>query len=94
VSPLTYQYFNQNFGANGSFKNFWQVNINGHYRVEGNDFYEPRVAGRVFKAPQNFVLNWNLSTNRAKMLSGGFWYSDQWMANGHGGHGNDLELFL
>jgi hypothetical protein len=93
VSPLTYQYFNQNFGANGSFKNFWQVNINGHYRVEGNDFYEPRVAGRVFKAPQNFVLNWNLSTNRAKMLSGGFWYSDQWMANGHGGHGNDLELF-
>ncbi|MDB5128372.1 DUF5916 domain-containing protein [Mucilaginibacter sp.] len=93
VSPSTYQYFNQNFGANGSFKNFWQVNINGHYRVEGNDFYEPRVVGRVFKAPQNFVLNWNLSTNRAKVLSGGFWYSDQWMANGHGGHGNDLELF-
>jgi hypothetical protein len=93
VNPSAYQYFNQNFGLFGNFKNFWYANINGHYRRQGNDFYEPRVAGRVYQAPENFVLNWNLSTNRAKMFSGGFWYSDQWVANGFGGHGNDLELF-
>lgn len=93
VNPSAYQYFNQNFGGFGQFKNFWQFNVNAHYRHAGQDFYEPRVAGLVYQAPENFVLNCNLNTNRSKRLSGGFWYSDQWIANGYGGHGNDLELF-
>jgi hypothetical protein len=94
VNPTAYQYFNQNFGGFGTFKNLWQVNINAHFRRQGQDFYEPRTAGRVYKNPQNFMLNWNLSTNRSKMLSGGFWYSDTWVWNDHHAHGNDLELFL
>ncbi|RFZ82808.1 hypothetical protein DYU05_11630 [Mucilaginibacter terrenus] len=94
VTPSIFQYFNQNFGGFGTFKNLWQANINGHYRVEGNDFYEAHQDGQVFKRPENFALNWNLSTNRAKMFSGGFWYSDQWVSNGYKGHGNDLELFF
>ncbi|MBL4676216.1 MAG: carbohydrate binding family 9 domain-containing protein [Mucilaginibacter sp.] len=94
VTPSSYQAFNQNFGGFGTFKNLWQWNINAHYRVEANDYYEPRVAGLLFKRPENFVVNWNLSTNRAKKLSGGFWYANQFYNNGHGGRGNDLELFL
>ncbi|WP_374948522.1 DUF5916 domain-containing protein [Mucilaginibacter sp.] len=93
VNPAAYQYFNQNFGGNGTLKNFWQININAHYRRQGQDFYEPRVAGLMYNSPENFVLNWNLSTNRAKRLSGGFWYGDQWIANNYGGRGHDLELF-
>lgn len=94
VSPGAYQYFNENFGGNGTFKNFWQVNINAHWRRRGQDFYEPRIAGLMYQSPQNFMLNWNLATNQAKKVSGGFWYSDQWVNNGFGGHGNDLELFF
>nr|WP_294942262.1 DUF5916 domain-containing protein [uncultured Mucilaginibacter sp.] len=93
VNASNYQNFNQNFGAFGTFKNLWQANINGHYRFEGNDFYEARN-GERYRSPRNFMLNWNLSTNRSKMVSGGFWYSDTWVWNGYGGHGNDLELFL
>jgi hypothetical protein len=93
VTPAAYQYFNQNFGFFGSFKNFWQTNINAHHRQRGNDFYEPRIAGLVYKAPENFVLNLNLATNRAKMFSGGIWYGTQWVANGHNGKGHDLEVF-
>ncbi|MBD1393574.1 DUF5916 domain-containing protein [Mucilaginibacter glaciei] len=93
VNPTSYQYFNQNFGGFGQLKNFWQININGHYRRQGQDFYEPRVAGLVYRSPENFVLNWNLNTNRAKRLSGGFFYSDQWVANNFGGHGHDIEGF-
>ena len=92
VSPADYQYFNQNFGGYGTLKNLWQVNINAHYRFEGNDFYEARKDGQGYRAPQNFVLNWNLNTNRSKVLSGGFFYSDVWVKLFHG-HGNDLELF-
>jgi len=92
VFPSAYQYFNQNFGMYGSLKNFWNININAHLRQEGNDFYEPRVAGYVFKEPQNAILNLNLSTNRAKVLSGGFFYSNRWL-NRYRGHGTDLELF-
>ncbi|RWY52622.1 hypothetical protein EPL05_10455 [Mucilaginibacter gilvus] len=94
VNPAVYQYFNQNFGGFGTFKNLWQVNINAHFRKEGVDYYESHVADRPYAAPQNFMLNWNLSTDRSKILSGGFWYSDTWVWNARYGHGNDLELFL
>jgi hypothetical protein len=92
VSPYGYQYFNQNFGAEANFKNFWYANFNGHIRLSGNDFYEPRVAGRVFKTPETFVLNFNLQTNQAKMFSLGMFYSNAWL-NRFNGKGNDLELY-
>jgi hypothetical protein len=94
VNPSAYQYFNQNFGTFFNFKNFWQGDINAHYRKQGQDFYEPRVDGRVYLAPQNFSLNFNLNTNEAKRLSGGFWYGNIWSNNNFGGKGTDLELYF
>jgi len=94
VNPSAYQYFNQNFGTFFNFKNFWQGDINAHYRKQGQDFYEPRVDGRVYLAPQNFSLNFNLNTNEAKRLSGGFWYGNIWSNNTFGGKGTDLELYF
>ncbi len=92
IEPSAYQYFNENFGAYFSLKNFWNININAHHRQQGNDFYEPRVNGLVYKSPQNEVLNFNLNTNRSKKLSGGFFYSNKWLHSFHG-HGTDIELF-
>lgn len=92
VSPSAYQYFNQNFGAEANFKNFWYANFNGHIRMSGNDFYEPRVPGRVFRTPETFVFNLNLQTNDAKPFSLGVFYSNVWL-NRFNGKGNDLELF-
>ncbi|TSD64765.1 carbohydrate binding family 9 domain-containing protein [Inquilinus sp. KBS0705] len=90
--PSSYQAFNQNFGGFANFKNNWYANINGHVRLNSNDFYESRTAGLVFKRPETFILNWNLRTSQAKQLWGGFWLGNQW-ANRYNGTGTDLELF-
>ncbi len=92
VSPYSYQYFNQNFGAGANFKNFWYANFNGHIRMSGNDFYEPRVPGRVFKTAESFIFNLNLQTNQAKPFSVGIFYSNAWL-NRFNGKGNDLKVF-
>lgn len=92
VKPAAYQYFNQNFGANAGFKNFWSASFDGHVRLSGNDFYEPRVGNRVFRTPETFVLNFNLETNRARMFSGGLFYSNKWL-NRFSGKGNDYAAY-
>ncbi len=65
----------QNFGVNGNFnvrfKNLWNggVNINGG--PHSNDFYEPRVYGRVFRNKGRINLNSYWESNSAKKLSWG-----------------------
>jgi hypothetical protein len=39
------------------------------YNAQGNDFYEPRVSGRVFKTSQRFRYNAWFNTNRSKKYS-------------------------
>ncbi|MDB5125059.1 MAG: hypothetical protein JWP94_3188 [Mucilaginibacter sp.] len=72
--PSAYQYLNENLGAYFSLKNFWQVNLNFGHQQQGNDFYEPRTAGRVYQAPAGNMMGFNINTNRAKRLHGGLFF--------------------
>ncbi len=51
--PFGYQSININYNFNGQLKNAWYVGSNLFFSPTGNDFYEPRHDGRVFKFPMN-----------------------------------------
>jgi hypothetical protein len=70
-NPSAYQYFNQTIGGYANLKNFWGVNFRVQHTGEANDFYEPRVAGRVFRVPGSYMMGLNAFTNQAKRLFGG-----------------------
>jgi len=68
--PGDYQSMNINVNINGQLKNLWYVGLFTGYNANGNDFYEPRIDGRVFKAPASWVIDAWFNTNEAKnMLS-------------------------
>ncbi|HEY0055178.1 MAG TPA: DUF5916 domain-containing protein [Pedobacter sp.] len=55
------------------FKNFWTLNLRASYNFEGNDFYESRTSGRVFRAPAQRFIRSTVNTNRTKDYQlGGF----------------------
>lgn len=61
-----YQTFQTNVNANVQLKNLWFVGAFVGYVPEGNDFYEPRVAGRSFRSPQRLQFNPWFETNGTK----------------------------
>ncbi len=64
--PDAYQVFSYNGNINGQLKNLMQTGINLNYNHAGNDFYEPRVAGRVYKSPSGASFGGWLNSNQAK----------------------------
>ena len=68
-------YGNQ-MGFNGyvKFKNNYNVNVNGLYSTDINDYYEPRVMGRYYINPKLYQYNINLNTDNRKPLSFYFHY--------------------
>lgn len=74
-TPRSYQSFSANAGGWMRFKNFWSMNMNLDRQFGGNDFYEARSFGRVFKTPSSLGFNANMNTNNAKKLSGGGYFS-------------------
>ncbi|HEY0900291.1 MAG TPA: DUF5916 domain-containing protein [Sphingobacteriaceae bacterium] len=76
VKPGDFQSFGIYPGAWIQFKNFWTMNLNFDWQPEGNDFYEPRSSGKVFKAPATFGYNINFNSNQSKRYSiGGYFAS-------------------
>ncbi|MEO7049762.1 MAG: DUF5916 domain-containing protein [Ferruginibacter sp.] len=70
-SDGAFQSLNINSNVNGTLRNLWDVGLSAHHDTKGNDFYEPRKAGRVFKTPSaNGAEIW-LNSNQAKKYSGG-----------------------
>lgn len=67
--PRQYQDFRLNGNVNGQLKNLWQVGINGDIQPQRNDFYEPRVAGRMVIRPASWMKGFWVNTNRAKKYS-------------------------
>jgi len=49
----TYQVASLNANFNGQLKNLWYIGMFTNLREEGNDFYEPRVKGKVFRSPRS-----------------------------------------
>lgn len=91
-NPSAYQYLNGTLGLNLNLKNFWYVFLNYNHQQEGNDFYEPRITARVFRAPGSNSIGGGLNTNRAKRLHGGmntFYHK----LNRLHGYGYDAEVF-
>lgn len=58
-----------NINMNSQLKNLWWVGFNLHANPEQHDFYEPRVAGRVFNRPSNKAFGFWLESNNAKKYS-------------------------
>lgn len=51
--------------ANAKLKNLWQVGAEVEYELAGNDFYEPRVAGRYFKTTPTISFDAYFASNDA-----------------------------
>ncbi len=65
-SDTKFQSLNININGNSQLKNLWGVGSYIAYNANGNDFYEPRVANKVFKTGQSFVTEIWGSSNSAK----------------------------
>jgi hypothetical protein len=74
-SPNTYQSSGVELGSWVQFKNFWSANINLNTEFSGNDFFEPRQEGKVFKTLPNTALRFGFNTNRSKKYSTGAYLS-------------------
>lgn len=81
-----YQSFGIYPGVWIQFKNFWTLNINSDWRFEGNNFYESRSNGKVFREPANHGINANFNTNQSKRYSIGAFtgIQEKSMLNGWG----------
>jgi hypothetical protein len=59
VIPAAYRNAMINMNVNGQLKNLWFAGVLVGYEPSFNDFYEPRVAGRVFKGWSDyFIYGW------------------------------------
>lgn len=90
--PSTYQLFAQILGFDFKLKNFSYIGLNFKHDDRGNDFYEPRVAGRVYKAPED--MNYGIYYNNnpaARFQWGGDYFFRKYYS--HGGYGHDLVVF-
>ncbi|MBN8836919.1 MAG: carbohydrate binding family 9 domain-containing protein [Sphingobacteriia bacterium] len=67
--PSDYQTLNINTNINGQLNNLWNAGLFFRIQPQSNDFYEPRVDGRVFKTPGSWLVEGWVSTNRAKKYS-------------------------
>jgi hypothetical protein len=66
LQPDAYQNANINANINGQLKNLWQVGTVWGYEPSTNNFYEPHVAGRVFKGWSDWFNDSWVKTNFAK----------------------------
>ncbi|MES2003728.1 MAG: DUF5916 domain-containing protein [Bacteroidota bacterium] len=67
--PWNYQMARFNVNVNGQLKNLWYVGFFANYLPLQNDYYEPRVAGRVFQRPTRYVYGSWFESNSAKKYS-------------------------
>ncbi|MFZ4059062.1 MAG: DUF5916 domain-containing protein, partial [Ferruginibacter sp.] len=68
---MMYQGAGINMNFNAQTKKLWSFGINVNGSANGNDFYEPRVRGRVFKDKGGINFNSRWNSNEAKKLSWG-----------------------
>lgn len=66
LDPGTFQSANFNANINGQMKNLWYVGAMTGYEPKNNNFYEPRMPGRVFRGWSNYFFDVWFETNSAK----------------------------
>ncbi len=67
--PLDYQRLHVNGNFNVQLKNLWWAGLNSNFNAEQQDFYEPRVNGKLFKRPASWMIGGWVETNSAKKYS-------------------------
>ena len=67
--PRAYQTLKFNYNGHLQLKNLWWVGLFTNVSPKGNDFYEPRVNGRLFKSPSYFTQGAFAESNPAKKYS-------------------------
>lgn len=67
--PAAYRNANFNVNANGQLKNLWYAGVLLGFEPKNNDFYEPRVEGRVFKGWESRFVDLWVETNNSKKYS-------------------------
>lgn len=65
-TPSTYQSLKEDLNLNGQLKNLIKFGLNILYEFKGNDFYEPRVAGRFYKTSPFLMYGAFIITNPSK----------------------------
>lgn len=68
-TPRAFQSLRFRYNSNFQLKNLWWVGMFINAGPMGNDFYEPRVEGRVFKSPAQYTHGLFIETNNAKKYS-------------------------
>ncbi|MDD2792262.1 MAG: DUF5916 domain-containing protein [Sediminibacterium sp.] len=91
VKPWNHQYVWANTNGNVQLKNLWSLGASINLNLEEKDFYEPRVAGRVFIRPGSWALGGWLETNRAKQY---YVWGQLYLrtSNQYGTNGQDIRL--
>ncbi len=86
-TPRRYQALEFYFRINSQLKNLWNVGAGNTYNQKSQDFYEPRIAGKMFKRPAIGSVNVFASSNTAKKYSADAEYiygrSDQYNNTNH-----------
>jgi hypothetical protein len=65
-TPAEYQKANFNINANTQLKNLWVAGVLAGHDPKYNDFYEPRVDGRVFKGWSDWFFDGWVESNQSK----------------------------
>lgn len=89
AKPWDYQSLFINSNINGQLKNLWWFGTNINIIPEQHDYYEPRIAGRIFKKPQAIGQGIWFESNRSKKYSGSLEVYNFW-SKPYAGSGNDL----
>jgi len=81
-----YQSFSLDAGIYTQFKNFWSAEIDVDWQRAGNDFYEPRSMGRVFRTGENYGVQLYVNPNKTKPYNfgGNIGYRKNVLFNGKG----------
>jgi hypothetical protein len=88
--PFGYQSLNTNYNFNGQLKNLWYVGTNLSFTAQGNDFYEPRHEGRVFRSPEAIGIGNFFQSNFAKKyFANGSYFFNHYNLMGW----NELQLY-
>lgn len=90
--PWDFQNSWMNANVNGQFKNLWWAGVNLNANAfENNDFYEPRVEGKVFRRPASLAHGFWVETNRAKKYSASIEFFNRF-SNRYGSNGQDYSI--
>ncbi len=82
--PRAFQSSRASTGGYFEFKNFWTLNLDFYRQFMGNDFYEPRVAGKEFNTPASTYANFRLRSNPIRKYNAGVFFSARLREQFHG----------